>query len=81
MKTEFQYIRMVEEPNPGKKTRRFAIVNKHQDVELGQIKWYGAWRQYCFFPTPECETIWNFGCLVDVMNFLKELKEERAAAR
>ncbi len=37
---------------------------------LGEVKWYGSWRQYCFFP--ESDTVWNATCLKDIQAFLDE---------
>lgn len=62
-------------PVAGKKTRTYAVVSRSQGVELGRIKWYGAWRQYCFSPNPE--TLWSDGCLADITSFLKRLRTER----
>lgn len=42
---------------------------------LGTIKWYGPWRQYAFFPGPEC--LFEKTCLQDITDFLKTLMEER----
>lgn len=36
---------------------------------LGEIKWYGAWRKFCFFPHDN--TIWDNKCLNDLTEFLK----------
>jgi hypothetical protein len=59
----------------GKKTRVVSIVNIHHDTELGVIKWYPAWRQYCFFP--HILTIWNKECLNSVNEVIKKLMDER----
>jgi len=75
---EYKYFSVNPQPRkPGRKTREYFIVNKSQGVRLAVIKWYGAWRQYCFFPSPDAETVWNAGCLTDVQDFLKRLKEEK----
>ena len=39
------------------------------------MRWYGAWRQYCFFPYPE--TVFSAGCLKDVQEFIEALMAER----
>jgi hypothetical protein len=36
-------------------------------ASLGIIKWYGAWRRYCFFPAPS--TIFEETCLRDIATF------------
>jgi hypothetical protein len=59
---DFKYFVIDEHgPKPGCKTPRYLVRNKSQDAILGIIKWYGAWRQFCFFPQPE--TVWSTGCL------------------
>ena len=75
----YEYIRVkVRPPLPGRKTRIYDISSVRQEAHLGQIKWHGAWRQYCFFPNGY--TIWSAGCLGDVNDFLARLKRERAEA-
>lgn len=44
-------------------TRRVNVVNKGSNVVLGVIKWYGPWRQYCFFTT---NAIFNPDCLARI---------------
>ena len=73
MKTEYKYFRMEEVPTEGK-TRRFNVVSKSDGGLLGEIKWHGPWRQYCLFSE---YTIWNTGCMQDVLHFLAQLKRER----
>jgi hypothetical protein len=58
-----------------KKTKRFTIKSKSSGVYLAEIRWYGPWRQYCFFPKPE--TIFNVTCMGDISNFIRQLMEER----
>lgn len=40
---------------------RFPEVYATRGAYLGSLKWYGAWRQFCFFPAEG--TIFNTGCL------------------
>jgi len=68
------YIRFeVMEKKP--KTNVYGIFSLSDESLLGQIYWYSPWRQYVF--DSYSKTIWNDGCLEEVTNFLKELKEER----
>lgn len=73
MKTDYEYIRFERRPQTGK-TSRFACLNRHHGGELGIVKWYGAWRQYCYFPTSQA--VYSAGCLRDIANFIVELKAE-----
>lgn len=72
MKKEYIEFDLVQQT---KKTRIYAIRNCKSQLIIGYIKWYGAWRQYCFFP--ESETVFSKGCLEDICNFIKRLMEER----
>jgi hypothetical protein len=46
---------------------------RHGDT-LGVIKWYGPWRQYCFYPEPGC--VFNSDCLRDIAGFCFKLMQE-----
>ncbi len=52
------------------KTDVWNILSKRSGYILGKIKWYGSWRQYCFFPA--AETVFNKTCMEDVIKFIKE---------
>jgi hypothetical protein len=75
LKVEYDFIRFVEQPNVGKKTRIFLVENTQHGSLLGWIHWYGPWRQYCFLP--QDNTIFSIGCLQDIQDFIKQLVEER----
>ena len=61
------------------KTEIWNIISKSSGFILGQIKWYGQWRQYCFWPTPHC--VFNNTCMSDVQLMIKELMEKRKGHR
>lgn len=71
---ETQYLRFVEFPKR-EKTRIIAVMNIHHEQIIGMIKWFGRWRQYCFFPSSE--TVWNINCLNDVNSVIIMLADER----
>ena len=61
------------------KTKMYAVkkITAHPfmgDI-LGFIKWYGSWKQYCFFPEPN--TTFNIDCMSYIIEFIKDLMEER----
>ena len=56
-----------------KKTKTFNCRNSNTYDLLGEVKWFGRWRQYCFFPNHE--TIFNSICLNDISNFLQQLNK------
>ena len=55
------------------KTKVFYVFAENNAV-LGEIRWFGRWRQYSFFPN---NSVFEKQCLQDIVDFLKELAEER----
>jgi len=71
---ETKYLQfVVVERKP--KTLVIAVVNRTHDEEIGVIKWFSRWRQYCFFP--HHNTIWNKTCLEDVNEVITSLTPTR----
>lgn len=56
------------------KTNVYSCLNNNSRVELGVVKWYGAWRQYCYFPL--VEAVYNQACLNDIATFLEKVNKE-----
>lgn len=71
---KFKFITVRETPNKGK-TRRFLVFNNRSRDLLATIEWYGSWRQYVLYF--HSGTVWNNGCLENVLEVLKYLKEEK----
>ena len=61
------------------KTDVYDVLSKSSGGVLGHIKWYGLWRQYCFFPSPQC--VFNNVCMNDIVKFIKDLMDKRKRAR
>jgi len=57
------------------KTKVIFIININHDEVIGEIKWYSAWRQYCFLPNHS--TVWNIDCLNAVNLVIIELMNDR----
>lgn len=57
-----------------RKTNRYVIFNKRSHGILGEIYWNGPWRQYCFYPEPQC--VWSTSCLDIVVEFIKKINTE-----
>lgn len=77
-KTEYEYFIVKPLPLlPGRKTRDYEILNKSSGDFLGSVKWYGQWRQFCFFARLNVETVFSAACLADIQNFLGRLDDER----
>jgi hypothetical protein len=67
------YLKFVDLGVPeGQKTARFAV--RSATAEIGQIRFYGAWRKYCFFPAPH--TVFDSACLNEIVAFT-DLQNQR----
>lgn len=64
---EFENLR------PTGSTRIVRVRNK-EGVTLGIIKFWGSWRQYTFHP--QSETVFNNGCLNEIVAKIEELNTE-----
>ncbi len=74
---ETKYLVFASEILPGKKTKTIHVINKSSGNEIATIEWYGAWRQYCFFPSLEFDTVWNNTCLKDILDVIDMLMKMR----
>lgn len=70
-----EYLRFVQTEPEDRKTKVVYVYSVRGGDLLGQIKWFGRWRQYAFFPT--AETIWNPECLDVVNERIRALMAER----
>lgn len=77
-KIDSKYMESILVNDTGK-TFVYQIVSKTgwvcSEYVLGHIKWYGAWRQYCFMPSPGM--VFNESCLQDIRVFINKLMDER----
>lgn len=71
---ETEYLKFIVVPQRSK-TKIIDIINIRHDEVIGEIKWFGRWRQYCFYPNDN--TIWNKTCLDDVQEVIYILMNER----
>ena len=62
------------------KTAVYGIFSAHHSERLGTVKWFGPWRQYCFWPSCVDVTTFSSGCLRDLDNFLVTLKKAKKEA-
>lgn len=58
----------------GRLTKKWEVRDRHGGV-LGHVQWYGAWRQYAFFPFGD--PVFNKGCLDALALFLEQQMTER----
>lgn len=68
-------IKIEEKP----KTSVYSVQSKFDEYNLGTVKWYPNWRQYCFFPAAEC--VWSVDCLQDLKNFVESENTKRKKAK
>lgn len=57
--TKYLYFEQVD--NPGRKTGVWRVRSRNSGSDLGAIRWYGPWRQYCLYPASAA--IFNTDCL------------------
>lgn len=75
MTKDYLKFEKVESADADNRTSRYLVINIKKDEEIGEIKWHGHWRQYCFFPDPE--SVWSAGCLEQISNFINNLMRMR----
>lgn len=66
MRTKYLNIEL-DKMSPSGKTAIYTVTGSENALYLGDIRWYGAWRQYVFFPG--AETVFNPECLGDIADF------------
>jgi hypothetical protein len=75
MQARYTYIHF-EQIGQKPKTSVWACRSNSSKAILGMIEWYPPWRQYCFFPAPDC--VFNVSCLDDIKHFIGQLKTQGA---
>ena len=60
------------------KTRRWVVQEKRDGAPLGEIRWFGRWRTYAFYPARE--TVYEPTCLGDIAAFINAEMEKRKVA-
>ena len=66
---EFDYVGSTS------KTDIWNVLSISTEFILGKIAWYGPWRQYCFYPSPN--SVFNITCMSDISIKIKELMDDR----
>lgn len=54
--------------SPSGKTMVWDVLAKAGGV-LGEVKWFGRWRKYSFYPAPDC--VFEDTCLGELAEFVK----------
>ena len=65
--------------DPSKRTPTYSVLEKRGGSKLGEIKWYGAWRGFCFFPALDC--VFDCGCLQQIREWIQLLDTEYKASK
>ena len=67
--TEYMDFRVVE----AKPRTVVDVTNRRSGFLLGQIRWYGPWRQYVLMPSHS--TVFNVDCLQEINDVIAGLME------
>jgi len=60
-----------------RKTDRWLVNKKETEELLGEVRWFGRWRQYCYFPEPGVDVVLAASCLEDLAEFIQKRMQER----
>ena len=70
-----KWVEFVLPPGQDPKTSIWHVVAKVDRTILGEIRWYGRWRGYAFFPWRD--TLYEATCLNDIARFITEAMSKR----
>jgi hypothetical protein len=72
-----QYLRFERDlpAESGKKTQVWEVISARHGYRLGEVRWFGQWRQYALQAEPD--TVWSHGCLDEVAAFIRKLMADR----
>lgn len=62
-----------------KKTTPWVVFSKDYKGTLGNIRWNGAWRKYCFYP--HGNTVYDHHCLREIADFTSKLTTDYLASK
>jgi hypothetical protein len=72
VKTRYQYIHF-EVKRELTKIKIWSCRNNSTRSELGEVKWYAPWKQYCFYHRVGIPSVFSADCLRDVADFIERL--------
>lgn len=76
MKTKYKYIHFEETDEVINDEKVWSCKNNRTKVILSKIFFYKQWKEYCFTQW-EQGVIFNDGCLLDTIDFIKQLNDAR----
>jgi hypothetical protein len=71
MQTKYEYLTFEKAAQQPPKTSVWECKNAKSRAVLGEVKWFGPWRRYCYFPT--VQAVYSAGCLNDISHFMGQL--------
>jgi hypothetical protein len=75
-----KWIEFYEVPGNGRKTRTWDVrPTADPNTLLGQVKWFGRWRAYAFFPC--ADTVYERTCLRDLAQFCERQTYEHRSRK
>ena len=54
-------------PSASGKTEQWIVAAKDGGAELGEVRWFGRWRKYAFYPSANC--VFEQDCLRAIAEF------------
>lgn len=70
MKTKYKFIEFIEKANGG-----YEIWNHRYKENLGSLHFHIEWNEWELHP--DSYTAWSGSCLIDVLDFIKQLKDRK----
>lgn len=74
-KSKYLLFRDAGKVAPGRKTHKYEVTSVNNSTLLGYVKWFGAWRRYCFFTISQ-EIILDYECMSSLSEFVQEKTAE-----
>jgi hypothetical protein len=71
MQTKYEYLTFEKAAQQPAKTSVWECKNAKSRAVLGEVKWFGSWRRYCYFPT--VQAVYSAECLNDIADFIGQL--------
>jgi hypothetical protein len=76
-KGEYIYFRNLGKTD-NRVTNIYEVLTEYSEI-LGEIRWFGRWRCYSFFP--DTDTLYEQTCLRDIADFCETVTKEHRAAK
>lgn len=80
LNTDSRWIRFeCDRRTKSRVTEVWTVVAKDGNFVLGEVKWFGRWRGYAFFPN--MDTAYESQCMGDIAEFIKGLNARHREQR